>query len=192
MPPRFVPDVALPPYTFVPGRAPHPIRDPAGHLFGQALELPPPLDPAHWRDNQTYLHGVDLFNHGYYWEAHEAWEGLWRAAGRAGMLADFLKGLIKLAAAGVKVRQGQPRGVVSHAVGAAQLFRDIDRQLSSADAVFLGLRLRELLAFAEQIERQAASIVTDEDAGVKIVFAFVLHPTVGTSADIVDSNKESP
>jgi Domain of unknown function (DUF309) len=21
-------------------------------------------------------HGLDLFNHGYYWEAHEAWESL--------------------------------------------------------------------------------------------------------------------
>ncbi|TGQ49534.1 DUF309 domain-containing protein, partial [Mesorhizobium sp. M1C.F.Ca.ET.210.01.1.1] len=24
--------------------------------------------------------GIDLFNHGYYWEAHEAWEPLWHAA----------------------------------------------------------------------------------------------------------------
>jgi uncharacterized protein len=24
--------------------------------------------------------GLDVFNHGYYWEAHEAWEGLWQVA----------------------------------------------------------------------------------------------------------------
>ncbi len=175
-PPRFVPDAAFPPYTFVPGRAPHPIRDPAGHLFGQTLELPPPLDPARWQDSRAYLYGVDLFNHGYYWEAHELWEGLWRTAGRAGQLADFLKGLIKLAAAGVKVRQEQPRGVAGHAVGAADLFRDIARQLGGDSAVYLGLRLRDLLAFAAQIERQAESLPSDEDTSVKVVFAFSLLP----------------
>jgi predicted metal-dependent hydrolase len=177
-PPRFVPDAAFPPYTFVPGRTPHPVRDPAGHSFGQTPELPSPLDPERWQDSRAYLHGIDLFNHGYYWEAHEVWEGLWRAAGRSGRTADFLKGLIKLAAAGVKVRQGQPRGIASHASGAADLFRDIARQLSAEDAVYLGLRLPDLIAFAEQIERQANDVRSDEDASVKVVFPFVLHPAV--------------
>jgi uncharacterized protein len=176
MPPRFVPDVPFPPYTFVPGRTPHPVREPAGYLFGQTPELPPPLEPERWQDSRAYLHGVDLFHHGYYWEAHEVWEGLWRAAGRTGTTADFLKGLIKLAAAGVKVRQGQPRGIASHAAGAAELFRDIARQLSGEDAVYLGLRLRDLLAFTAQIERQAADVRSDDDASFKVVFAFVLHP----------------
>jgi predicted metal-dependent hydrolase len=175
-PPCFVPDAELPPYTFVPGRTPHPIRDPVGHLYGKPVESPPPVDPERWHDSRTYLLGVDLFNHGYYWEAHEVWEGLWRAAGRSGRTADFLKGLIKLAAAGVKVRQGQPRGVASHADGAAELFQDVARQLGGEDACYLGLRLRDLLAFAGQIERQAATVREDEDEGVKVVFPFVLLP----------------
>jgi uncharacterized protein len=174
--PRFVPDAALPPYTFIPGRTPHPVRDPAGHLFGQSPESPPPLDPERWQESRAYLYGVDLFNRGYYWEAHEVWEGLWRAAGRTGPLADFLKGLIKLAAAGVKVRQGQPRGVAGHGAGAANLFRGTARQLGGEGAVYLGLRLRDLLAFAARIERQAANVCSDEDASVKVVFAFSLCP----------------
>lgn len=178
-PPRFMPDVDFPPYTFVPGRTPHPIRDPAGHLFGKPIEIPPPLDPRRWGESRDYLHGLDLFNHGYYWEAHEVWEGLWRAAGRAGMTADFLKGLIKLAAAGVKVRQGQPRGVASHAAGASELFRDTARQLGGDNSAYLGLFLNELLTFAGQIETQAATVGEDEDKGVKIVFPFVLRPTAG-------------
>ncbi len=177
-PPRFVPDAAFPPYTFVPGRTPHPVSDPAGYLFGQTPELPPPLDPERWQDSRAYLYGVDLFNHGYYWEAHEVWEGLWRAAERTGQLADFLKGLIKLAAAGVKVRQGQPRGVADHAAGAADLFRDIARQLGGEGAVYLGLRLCDLLVFAAQIERQAENVPNDESTKVKIVFAFSLLPLV--------------
>jgi predicted metal-dependent hydrolase len=173
---RFVPDSAFPPYTFIPGRAPHPVSDPAGHLFAQPTELSSPLDPARWQESRAYLYGVDLFNHGYYWEAHEVWEGLWRAADRSGILADFLKGLIKLAATGVKVRQGQPRGVAGHAAGAANHFRDIARQLGGDGAIYLGLRLRDLLAFAEQIEQQAADVCSDEDTSVKVVFAFSLCP----------------
>jgi predicted metal-dependent hydrolase len=174
-PPRFVPDADFPPYTFVPGRAPHPVRDPAGHLFGKHPAPPPALDPERWTESRAYLHGVDLFNHGYYWEAHEVWEGLWNAAGRSGTTADFLKGLIKLAAAGVKVRQGQPRGVASHAAGAAALFRDIARQRGGEEKAYLGLYLCDLLHFAQQIERQAP--ICDDGEGVKVVFAFVLHPT---------------
>jgi predicted metal-dependent hydrolase len=176
-PPRFVPDAVFPPYTFVPGRTPHPLRDPGGHLFGQTPEPPPPLDTAHWQNSRAYLYGIDLFNHGYYWEAHEVWEGLWRAAGRTGPTAEFLKGLIKLAAAGVKMRQGQPRGVADHAAGAADLFRDIAQQLGGEESFYLGLRLRELLAFAAQVEQQAADVRSDEDAGVKVVFPFSLRPT---------------
>jgi uncharacterized protein len=176
MPPRFVPEIDFPPYTFVPGRTPHPVADPAGHLFGKHHEQPLPLDPDRWGDSRTYLHGFDLFNRGYYWEAHEEWEGLWHAAGRAGITADFLKGLLKLAAAGVKIRQGQPRGVASHAAGAAGHFRDIAEQIGGEDAFYLGLRLRDLLDFAVRIEGKASSVVADEDEGVKIVFEFVLSP----------------
>ena len=180
-PPRLILDAVFPPYTFVPGRTPHPVRDPAGHLFGKPCEKPPPLDEAHWHDSRTYLRGVDLFNHGYYWEAHEVWEGLWHAAGRTGLTADFLRGLIKLAAAGVKVRQGQPRGVASHAVGAAVHFRDISRHLGGEEVSYLGIRLRDLLAFAERIERQAATVEVDADAGVKVVFDFTLQPSMEPS-----------
>jgi len=177
--PRFVPGAEFPPYTFIPFRTPHPVRDPNGHLFGKTIELPPPLAPDRWAESRAYLHGVDLFNHGYYWEAHEVWEGLWRAAGRTGATADFLKGLIKLAAAGVKVRQGQPRGVADHAAGAAELFRDIAQQLGGEDAFHLGLRLGDLLAFAGRIERQAASVVPEEDDRVRVVFDFALRPDAG-------------
>ena len=63
--------------------------------------------PADAAASPMFRRGVALFNAGYYWEAHEAWEGLWHAYGRRGPTADVLKALIKLAAAGVKVREGQ-------------------------------------------------------------------------------------
>src|SRR3981081_2459548 len=42
-------------------------------------------------------HGIDLFNSGRYWEAHEAWEEVWMPD-RKGPDASFYKGLIQIAA----------------------------------------------------------------------------------------------
>jgi hypothetical protein len=144
-PPRYAPDIHFPPYTYVPGQAPHPVTDPRGHAYG--LEQPPPaaLDPGDWRACREYLYGIDLFNHGYYWEAHETWERLWIAAGRTGLLADFLKGLIKLAAAGVKSREGNPEGVRRHLARARTLLRGICRDLTAGECVFCGLNVERLL-----------------------------------------------
>jgi uncharacterized protein len=111
----------LPSYSYVPGQHPHPVSDPRGHSYGHAPEVALALDETNWPTNLAWLWAIDLFNYGFYWEAHEAWEGLWHAAGRRGPKADFLKGLIKLAAAGVKAREGRPEGVRLHAGRAAQL-----------------------------------------------------------------------
>jgi hypothetical protein len=149
-----VPEEPLPPYTHVPGVTPHPISDARGHSFGVRLACPAPPDPERWRECRPYLRGLDLFNHGYFWEAHEVWESVWHACGRSGTLADFVKGLIKLAAAGVKHLEGKPRGVASHADRAAELFRKVAGSLEAGREVFLGLRLGRLIELAELIGRQ--------------------------------------
>jgi hypothetical protein len=156
-PPRYLPEEPLPPSAYVPGRGPHP-------------------GPARGPDDRTYLHGIDLFNHGYYWEAHEAWEALWHAAGRRGTMADFLKALIKLAAAGVKMREGRPDGVISHARRAADLFRQVAAAVGGEDARYLGLGLRDLLDFSRAAEGQAPSARPDEASAPRVVFDFVLRP----------------
>ena len=142
---------ALPPYSYVPGHKPHPVSDPAGHMFGQPHQVAKPLQPTHWQDSAEYRYGVDLFNHGYYWEAHEAWESLWHAAGRKGRMADFLKGLIKLAAAGVKAREGNPRGVQRHADRAKVLLS------AEPDTKFCGLNLHDVLILADTLSHTAES-----------------------------------
>lgn len=123
----------LPPYAHTPGQTPHPVSDPRGHLHGQVHEPPPPLDPSHWHASEVYRYGVDLFNHGYYWEAHEAWESLWLAAGRSGPVAMWLKTLIKLAAAMVKIRTGNAAGGRRHALRAQELLSDLFETLDPAD-----------------------------------------------------------
>ena len=112
----------LPPYAFVPGGPwPHPTRSPAGHRFGRHDPPAPPILEDAWELSDAYARGIELFNAGYYWEAHEAWESLWHAHGRRGPTAEVLQALIKLAAAGVKVREGRPAGVRTHASRAATL-----------------------------------------------------------------------
>jgi uncharacterized protein len=122
LPARYAPEIPFPDYAFVPGRHPHPITDPQGHGFGQAEVPLPAIEPAALGKSPQFRHAVDLFNHGYYWEAHEVWEGFWHASGRRGRMADFLKGLIRLAAAGVKAREGNRKGVIRHGERAAELF----------------------------------------------------------------------
>ncbi len=114
----------LPPYAFVPGFSPHPASDPRGHMYGHRPATPAPLAPETWRRSEDFLYGVDLFNHGFYWEAHEAWEGLWLAAGRVGPTALWLKALIKLAAAAVKLREGNVTGATRHATRARTLLQE--------------------------------------------------------------------
>jgi hypothetical protein len=142
MPPRYVPAHPLPPYAYVPGHdLPHPVNDPRGHSYSNAppdagdalnaaarfVDLPP--DPASrcrvltvtLAGNSDWLYAIDLFNGGWYWEAHEAWEGFWHALGRTSLEARFVQGLIHLAAAAVKIREGKPAGVSRHTQRAREL-----------------------------------------------------------------------
>jgi uncharacterized protein len=157
----------LPPYSYVPGGPwPHPSRSPEGHSFGHSEGPAAPLCGAR---SPRFLRGVELFDAGYYWEAHEAWESLWHAEGRRGATADLLKGLIKLAAAGVKVREGQEHGVRIHAGRAAECFA----AARDAGGVHqLGLDLDRWIERAQAI---AESLPTDpgpRDARVTRVFPF--------------------
>jgi hypothetical protein len=97
LPPRRLPQKSLPPYAYLPGKNLHPVRDPAGHSYHVE---PIPVAAEASLGSDAFLWDLDLFNHGYYWEAHEAWEGLWQVADRDGPLRVLFKGLILLSAAG--------------------------------------------------------------------------------------------
>ena len=139
---RYAPTNLLPPYAYVPGHElPHPVTDPRGHSYSAAHaetrgalntpDLPAhlPTDPASRRRalaallaaNPLWLYALDLFNGGWYWEAHEAREGFWNALGRSTPEARFVQGLIHLAAAAVKIREGKPNGVARHTQRAREL-----------------------------------------------------------------------
>lgn len=108
---RYCPEWPFPPYAYTPGRTPHPVRDPAGHGVRLPESAALAVEPAAWRASPAFRYGVDLFNAGYPWEAHEAWEDLWRACPAESDGAHLLGALIKTAAAGVKAATGNPRGI---------------------------------------------------------------------------------
>jgi len=112
--PRLAPGRALPPYAYLPGRDPHPRRDRSGHMHGAPEPDPSCPPPEGWRGCEPYLWGLDLFNRGFYWEAHEAWEPLWAGARGRPEQHAFLQALIALAAAGFKAREGIAGGVAAH------------------------------------------------------------------------------
>jgi uncharacterized protein len=171
-PPRFLPDEPFPPYAYVPGHAPHPTRDPDGHSYGAAFEMPEPPDPQEWRACRDYLYGIDLFNHGCYWEAHEAWEGLWVACGRSGATATYLQVLITLAAAGLKARSGSARGMRANANKAVRLLESVASHVGSHGTRYMGLDIGALADFAVRIAK--SSQTTDTAAGIKNSAAFDL------------------
>ncbi len=108
-PPRYT-ERPLPVYSHVPGRTPHPIRDPDGHSYGQAEPQLPDLNTDDWRQCEHYLYGIDLFNLGYWWECHEVLEGLWHAAGIGTPAAHVLQAVIQCAAAHLKAANDCPSG----------------------------------------------------------------------------------
>jgi hypothetical protein len=132
------------------------------------------LAPATWQDCPDYIRGIALFNGGYYWEAHEAWEGLWIAAGREGPVCALLSGLIKLAAAAIKVRQGRSGPATGLGGRAGEDFRRA-RALAGGSRL-AGFAFADLLAFAEYVGVDGGALVGAPDLAVEVVFPRRLTP----------------
>ncbi len=130
-----------------------------------------PLDPAAWRSCDAYVHGLALFDRGYYWEAHERWEALWILAGRTGPVAELLRGLIQLAAAGVKLRQERTAGAIALAERARGHFAAVQTN------ALAGLEQAALVAATAWVIRVAPDWRGDPHAAVEVVFPLALTPS---------------
>jgi hypothetical protein len=167
-PARLAPERLLPPYTYVPGRAPHPITDPAGHSHG-CDEVEVSFSADQWELCEEYRFGFDLFDNGFYWESHEAWEAAWHAVGRRGWVADHLKALIKLAAAMVKHKEGRPEGVARHARRAIELFSN--NQENHGDQI-CGTSMPLCIELAQYIRDEIAQMQSATNDAVALLRAF--------------------
>jgi len=104
-------DLPLPAYRYVPGLHPHPFRDPAGHRHLHGHVWPAPLwsPRGDWRSDAPWLHGLDLFDHRFYWESHECWEAIWHAVDRSHVDRQLIQALIQAAAFVIKKHCGTER-----------------------------------------------------------------------------------
>jgi predicted metal-dependent hydrolase len=169
--PRWLPQKSLLPYAYLPGKSPHPVRDPTGH--SHHVE-PIPVAVAASLSSDAFLWGLDLFNHGYYWEAHEAWEGLWQVADRDGPLRMLFKGLILLSAAGVKIRERKNAAAQRHAKRAAALLRQLAKVPNRAFERALGMSPAALAECAEAATRIPADLQATAPGRPQPVFNFIL------------------
>ena len=90
------------------------------------------------------------------------------------MTATLLKALIQLAVAGVKVCEGRPEGVRTHAQRAAELLEQV-AQLATAER-YLGLDLAEVRRLALTVARQRPRRPLPAERAVAVVFDFSLEP----------------
>ena len=125
--PRYDCDLRFPPRAFVPGRMPHPHRN--GAIPGAGPLSGPQADSGNAAALRCLAlrRGLDLFNHGYFWEAHEAWEAAWQGLQRDSATALHLQALIRLAAAALKLVMAEPRGVLAHAAWCETTFARLQR-----------------------------------------------------------------
>lgn len=137
----------FPAYRYLPlrvGAPPHPRTHPAGHSYGQDEEYLARFIPEDWPTSAPYLYGVDLFNHGYWWEAHEAWETVWLAAGqRSTLCGTFVQGLIQLAGAQLKRFIDEPAGAQSLTGHACE-------KLALVEGIYLGIEVEALITEARR------------------------------------------
>ena len=173
--PRLLPTLDLPAYTYIPGTTtPHPFRDPKGHSHHlKGLKSAKPLVAESWANNRTYLVAIDYFNLGYYWEAHDEWERLWRISGPDTTVGRFLKGLVKLSAAGVKVREKSIHGVRRHAASAGEVFADVAAEVGGE--FFCGLEFTMLQFAADRAAQLAYRHEWPYGDPIR-VFPFLLQP----------------
>lgn len=149
--PRLAPNADFPEYRHVPGMTPHPERHEDGHSYGLSVVSAAAISAENWRKHTPYLHGIDLYHAGYFWEAHEAWEGPWKQCEPDSLEANLLQALILNAAAQLKIHMGNAPGARAHSQAARwRLARIRSKGFEDAHSHFLGINIGDLI---EQMKR---------------------------------------
>ena len=101
---------------------------------------PMPLD----LERKLYHEGIELFNEGEFFEAHEVWEDIWHMA--YGVKFYFYQGMIQCAVALEHYHRSNPRGVLS-------LYQSYQKKFKDVPAVFMGLDVTKFLGEMQEALR---------------------------------------
>jgi hypothetical protein len=129
---------------------------------------------------EELLHlGIDLYNAGHYWNAHEAWEEVWLESERG--VRNFYQGLIQVSAAFVHVtRNRYPGGVKLLEEGIAKLER--------YPAAYMGIDLASLVEGARRCRDRLLELGEARVAG----FDRSLIPRIAAVPRRPDGSLDSP
>jgi predicted metal-dependent hydrolase len=100
------------------------------------------------RERRLLRRGIDLFNEGHYWHAHEAWEDAW-TPDRYGPDRGFWKGLIQIAAGCLHCTRHNARGARSKWTGGTGYLRPYVPRHHGVELAPLVQRVEELLEAIE-------------------------------------------
>ncbi len=131
---RLCPELPLPTSGFLPGIGmPRPEeRDFSGG----------PWTAENWKDIQPWKFGIDLYNAGFFWEAHEAWEAVWTSWPKDSPEGLLVRGCIQSAAALVKLRGESLAGVKKLSTRSLETLGQATRE--APEGTLLGLDLGTL------------------------------------------------
>lgn len=138
----------MPPYRHRPGHTAKPEDGPAHEI---ARGAPQRLDADSWQTNEAYLFGFALYRDGYFWEAHEVWEAVWKSSAPNSRERRLLQALIQLANAELKRELGYAAAAARIRALAAVLLRDTlaPTAAEEPDTVLLGVCVAGLLRNVE-------------------------------------------
>lgn len=98
--------------------------------------------------------GVDLFNEGKYYKAHEVWEEKWKNLD--GQKKKFFQGLIQTAAVYVHQKRGNPRSVFNLSESALDYLENFSN-------TYIGINVKRLKKINEEAKKRAKTSIENED-----------------------------
>jgi hypothetical protein len=131
--------VSLPRWTYTPGDDRGPDQetlDAAKHL------VPEHFNPCVPADHPAFCYGLALHDRCFFWEAHEIWEAVWKAAPMNGRDRIALQALIQLANARLKRRMNRPRAAERLIEATRTLLGEVIARGAASEAASVAGRLR--------------------------------------------------
>src|SRR5829696_7029163 len=132
---RLTRGLPLPARAHVPGSGSAPDRAP----LEAAKRLVRKPAVAAWQGDAAYRYGARLYVEGFFWEAHEVWEAVWKVSSQNGVERLLLRGLIQLANAALKLTMGRGNAALRLLIEADALLGDTAAAAGSEVAMGVGL-----------------------------------------------------
>lgn len=143
------PSLGLPRWVYLPGLTSEPDREPLERA--KAL-VPPFYESCVHATDPAFRYGLALHDAGFFWEAHEVWEAVWKAAPKNGCDRLILRAVVQLANAKLKLRMGR-------AAAASRLLAEAEAEL--AEAAHRGCGADRGLASEGALESLAVDLAAD-------------------------------